>query len=431
MKRKQKTIKGAVKFSGIGLHTGEEVNVRIRGAKPDTGIVFVRVDLPGDPEIEMCNENISSKMRRTCLEQDGVTIETMEHFLATVYALEIDNLRVEMDKSEFPGMDGSAKLLLQKLKEAGIIEQEEEKEIFRIKESIIISEGESSIIAFPVDEPVLELSYMLDYKGSYFGSQYVSVKINDDTFESEIAPARTFCLYSEAEKLKEMGLGKGSNYENTLVIDGDTIIQNKLRYSDEFARHKILDLLGDIFLIGHPIHARVVAVKSGHSLNMKFAREMMRYIMRERKEGFYDVREILKMIPHRYPFMMVDRIIETNHKDYMIGYKNITFNESFFQGHFPGQPVMPGVLQIEGLAQLSGILLMKTKERVGKVPYLMTIDNAKFRRPVVPGDKLMLRVDVIRDRRRTGQVRGVCMVDGEITCEAGIKFVLVDIREGF
>jgi len=431
LKRKQKTIKGTVKFKGVGLHTGENVNVRIRSGRPGTGIVFIRIDLPGNPEIRICHENISSKMRRTCLEQDGVTIETIEHFLATVYALEIDNLRVEMDRSEFPGLDGSAQPLLQKLNEADIIEQAEETYVFEVKEPVVVKEEESSIVAFPSDKPELELSYTLDYKGSYFGSQYVSVTINGDTFEREIAPARTFCLYSEAEKLKEMGLGKGSNYQNTLVIDGDTIIQNKLRYSDEFARHKMLDLLGDMFLIGYRFNARVIAVKSGHSLNMKFAREMVRYIRRELKEGFYDVREILQIIPHRFPFMLVDRVVETNEKDYIIGYKNLTFNEPFFQGHFPGQPVMPGVMQIEALAQLAGVLLLRSRERTGKVPYLMTIDNVKFRRPVVPGDKLMLRVDVIRDRRRTGQVRGIASVEGEAATEADIKFAMVDIKEGF
>jgi len=431
VKRKQKTIKGTVRLNGVGLHTGEEVNVRIRGAKANSGIVFSRVDLPGNPEIKICHENISSKMRRTCLEHEGVTIETFEHFLATLYALEIDNLRVEMDRSEFPGMDGSAKIILAKLQEADIIELEEEVLVFDIKEPVVVKDGDCSILAFPGDNNKLELSYTLDYKGSYFGSQYVSVTIDADTFEREIAPARTFCLYSEAEELKQMGLGKGSTYENTLIIDGDTIIQNKLRYPDEFARHKMLDLLGDMFLIGHGIHGRVNAIKSGHALNMSFDREMVRHISRELKEGYYDVRDILKLLPHRYPFMLVDRVVETNHKDYIIGYKNLTYNELFFQGHFPGQPVMPGVLQVEALAQLSGVLLMNTRDRVGQVPYLMTVDNVKFRRPVVPGDRLNLRIDVVRDRRRTGQVRGVASVDGEVATEADIKFALVDITEGF
>jgi len=431
LKRRQKTIKGTVKFRGVGLHTGEDVNVRIRPGKPGTGIVFVRTDLPGNPEIVVSHENISSKMRRTCLEQEGAAIETIEHFLATLYALEIDNLRIEMDRSEFPGLDGSAEPVLKKLKEVGVVEQEEEVEVFKVREPVTVRDGDASIVALPIEENELQLSYTLAYKGAYFGSQYVSLTLTPDTFEREIAPARTFCLYSEAEKLKEMGLGKGSNYQNTLVIDGDTIIQNKLRYGDEFARHKMLDLLGDMFLIGYRFTARVIAVKSGHSLNMKFAREMVRYIRRELKEGFYDVREILKLIPHRFPFMLVDRVIETNNKDYIIGYKNLTFNESFFQGHFPGQPVMPGVLQVEALAQLAGVLLMRSRERRGKVPYLMTIDNVKFRRPVVPGDRLVLRVDVVRDRRRTGQVRGVATVEGEVATEADIKFALVDIKEGF
>ncbi|MCK5260323.1 MAG: UDP-3-O-[3-hydroxymyristoyl] N-acetylglucosamine deacetylase [Candidatus Omnitrophica bacterium] len=435
---KQKTIKGECTFSGIGLHTGCEVKVTCKPADENTGIRFIRVDLDGQPEIKVdpLNIHIDTTMPRcTAIGKNDAVIYTVEHFMSALSGLEITNLIVEIDANELPGLDGSAVDFFNTIKKGGILEQEAEAPYFEVKEFLGVEMNGCSIFMVPSKE--LKISYALNYNHPFLKSQFFSAVINSSTYEKEIASCRTFCLESEAKELRALGLGKGANYQNTLVVGEDGVKENKVRFSDEFIRHKVLDFIGDLYLLGMPIRGHVFAVKSGHTLNIELLKKILKQKEKYEKKATVsvpmikgkreiDIDGIMNILPHRYPFLLVDRVVEIEKGKKAVGIKNVTINENFFQGHFPSRPVMPGVLMVEAMAQVAGVVILTNELHRGKIAIFMAVNNVKFRKVVSPGDQLIMEVEVIRDKSRTAQARGRSKVDGEVVAEADMTFSFTD-----
>ncbi len=414
MKKNQRTIQKEVEIEGDGLFGGQHAKVRILPAPPNSGIAFVRVDLPGRPRIQVTPENVSTKFRRCAVSGQDAEVETIEHLMSAVGGLEIDNVDIEIDAPEVPNMDGSSLPFVEALRGAGIAEQQEPKKIHVVREPIAVIEGDASIAALPAENG-LTLSYTLSYPNTPIGRQHFTLEAGEETYAGMVSPARTFCLQSEAEAFIQQGLGKGANYQNTLVVGPDGPVENNFRFPDEPVRHKILDLVGDLTTLGAGLRAHVVAVRSGHTANIKLVKKIAAAFeegeQAPAKPGgtLLDVREITKIIPHRFPFLLIDKVIELEGYRRAVGIKNVTYNEPFFQGHFPDQPIMPGVLQIEAMAQLAGALLMR-----------------KSRKSVVPGDQLRIEVETLKVKARTGEVYTRATVDGALVAEANMKFMLMD-----
>jgi len=431
LSEKQRTIAGRVEFGGVGLFSGKPVRLVFCEAPPDTGVVFTRTDLEGNPTVPASIDCIRFQSRRAVLARGVAVVESVEHLLAALACLLIDNLIVELDAPEVAASDGSAEPFIQVLRSAGIKELDAPVRFFRADEPMSVVEGGASILLLP-DKSDFRITYTLQYDHPLIEEQHLSVRRSRDDFVSNIAPARTFCLEEEARLLERQGVGKGATYENVIVVGSEGIINNSLRFPDEFARHKILDILGDLFLVGARIKGHIVGYKSGHIQNFRLARKMvdaMEAKTKSKRQGLerhLDIRQIQKILPHRYPMLLVDRVIEIDGEKRAVGIKNVTANEEFFQGHFPEQPIMPGVLQIEAMAQLAGVLLLRKLEDSGKLAVFLGIDKVKFRKPVVPGDQLRLEAEAVRVKSRTGQVNTRALVDGEIVAEAQIKFMLVD-----
>ena len=437
----QLTIKNAVESEGVGLHTGAKVKVRLLPAEPNAGISFIRVDLPDSPVVKANTANVmesSRKLRRTSLSCNGAEVHTVEHILSALSGMMIDNIKVEINGPELPGFDGSALPFVELIKKAGIQSQPEHKRTFTVKDPIWLEENDTVLAILPDSE--LKISYMLSYDHPLLRSQYVSVVITPETYEKEIAPTRTFCLEAEAEELRRQGLGKGANFENTLVVGKDGVVKNKLRFSDEFARHKVSDLMGDLYLLGMPLKGHVIAVKSGHPLNVRLLQKIRQQQERMRAGAMeskgpgivgtpLDINDIKKILPHRYPFLLIDRVIELEDDKRAVGIKNVTMNEFYFPGHFPNMPIMPGVLIMEALAQVAGVMMLNKRENLGKYAFFMSMDKVKFRKAVVPGDQLVLETEVLKLRSKTVQVKAVASVDGKIVAEGEFMFALVGGEE--
>ena len=428
----QSTIANVASVTGIGLHSGAPCTVTFRPAPADSGITFVRVDLPGQPAIPSHPDRLCQRQRRTALAlttADGLDVEihTPEHLLAACQGLGLDNLVVELDAVELPGLDGSAKDFVDCLRSAGITDQGVPRHFFDVTEAVSITDGKSSIVALPYANG-LKITYTLDdHGGALKGAQVVEIELTGDLFTTQIAPARTFCMAKEVEMLRALGLGKGANYQNTCVYDGDRLVDNELRFKDEAARHKVLDLIGDLAHVARRLNTHIIAVRSGHRENMLLVQELNRRIQAaERPKVIFDIKAILAKLPHRYPFLLVDRITEYTEGKRIVGLKNCTMNEPFFQGHFPGEPVMPGVLLLEAMAQVGAIMLMSQPGNHGKTPYFLSIEQAKFRRAVRPGDQLRIEVDVLRMRPRLSACAARVLVDGHVCCEAEIRSAMVE-----
>ncbi len=415
----QCTIKKPVEIEGIGLHSGEVSRVKFLPAPPDTGVVFVRTDLPGNPSIKADVKNAHHLQRSTTLEKNGVKICVVEHLLAAIGGLGIDNLIIEINKEEPPVMDGSALPYVEVLKKAGKEIQSKEREIFSPTSILCYGEGDSYILLIPSKK--MRISYLLEFTHPWLGSLEAEFPLDEETFVKEIAPARTFGFLEEIQPLREKGLLKGGSLENAVVISQEGILNKNLRFPDEMVRHKILDIIGDFFLSGKRMNnVYIRGVRSGHSLNLKMANSIKKGGNMEKSFG---LEEIKKILPHRYPFLFIDRMLHMGEKR-AVGIKNLTGNEDFFQGHFPHYPIMPAVIMLEAMAQVAGVLLLSKSQNRGKIAYLAGVENARFRRPVVPGDQLVMEVEVVRLKTRTGKVKAWSHVEGHRVAEAEFLFTL-------
>ncbi len=429
----QHTLREPVRFEGPGLHTGKTVEMTVRPAETDSGIQFVRTDLDRHHPVRVGVDSVrSDEARQTALAVGEGLVRTIEHLMAVFHGLGIDNAVVEVDGEEIPGMDGSARDFVQEILRSGLITQDRPRQFIEIEEPIYIDRGDQSLIVLPA--PHLTISYTLSYRHEDLRDQFLSLRILPEIFEREISPARTFVLKEEAQLILSQGLGKGANFENTLVFERNAPLANSLRFDDEACRHKIMDLLGDLFLLGSFLKGHVIATRSGHSLNLELVRKIAMHSKGSSSKSnpfpsgipsTLNVEGIQKILPHRYPFLFVDRVEKLEPGKRAIGYKLVSVNDYYFQGHFPGHPVMPGVLIMEAMAQVGGVIMLSTPEMLGRMAYFMSVDYCKFRQTVVPGDELRLEVEVLKVRARTGQCLGKAFVKDKLVCEAEVKFAIV------
>lgn len=434
LRSRQRTLLRECSCEGVGIHTGQQTTVTFKPAPPSTGVVFVRSDLPDSPRIPADIANAVTTediIRRTTLSASGARIYTVEHALAAVAGLGIDNCIVELDSEEPAEPDGSCTPFVDALTAAGLVDQDAPLGYLQVVEPIAYEEADIHIAASPYDG--FRISFTIDYENAAIGTQYASFDVAEQTFVKEIAPARTFVLKRDVEGLKKRGLIRGGSLENSIVV-GDNGIMNDggLRFKDEFVRHKILDILGDLALLGKPLRGHIYASKSGHASNVKFVK-LLRDGTRQgklRSQGAtswdISIGAIEQILPHRYPFLLVDRILELD-SERVVGIKNFTMNEWFFVGHFPGHPIVPAVLIIEAMAQVGGFLLLtRVEDREKKLVYFMGIDNARFRKPVRPGDAVRFELELLRLRRGTCKMRGAAYVRGELIADADLWSQVVE-----
>ena len=433
----QRTISGPAIIEGVGLHTGEKGLMRFMPAPVGHGVRFVRTDLAGAPEVQVRPENAHfdpGAGRRTILQEDGVQIHTMEHVLAAVAGLGIDNLRIETSTMEVPeGHDGSSAPIAKALISAGIVDQDKPTRHIKVTKPVRFEEKGVELSVVPFDG--LRITFTIEYDHPLIGVQTLTLDITPEIFLEQIAPARTFVLERDLELLREAGWIKGGRLESAIVVGKDGVLNDEpLRFPDEFVRHKILDLIGDLFILGGPVLGHFTAKRSGHQGHVAFVKKLKETLPLPGRRpggppGEWDITAIMDLLPHRYPFLLVDRITSIEEGDSIEGLKNVTINEPFFQGHFPGHPTMPGVLILEAMAQVGGMLMLNSvDDPANKLMYFMGIDGAKFRRPVVPGDQLRFKLTLVNAKRRTMKMRGEAFVDGQLVAEADLLATIVDKR---
>jgi UDP-3-O-[3-hydroxymyristoyl] N-acetylglucosamine deacetylase/3-hydroxyacyl-[acyl-carrier-protein] dehydratase len=438
----QRTISREVSLAGPGLFSGEQATLTFAPASPGSGITFVREQDGKVATIPAHVSNVLKRPRRTCLRNGTLFVETVEHCMAALIGMGIDNAVVKVSGGhvgEIPGGDGSSKPFVDVLADAGTVEQEADRLPLVITKPVQVSHGDATLAALPGPTDHLEILYEFE-AAAPVGRQTYSFHLNQaapsatdgDNFIEQLAPARTFVFEHEAQELRARGLGKHLTPKDLLVISPNGPLDNEFRWPNECVRHKILDLIGDLYLIGRPLCGRLVAHKSGHELNHQLARRLLQQDDANSRESLLgreaamDTRSIQRILPHRYPMLLVDRVLQIVGDSKAIGIKNVTFNDIFFQGHYPGTPIMPGVLIVEAMAQLGGILLSQKLEHTGKLAVLLSMDKVKMRQPVVPGDQLILEAIAVRVKSRTGHVRCKAFVQDKLAAEADIKFMLVD-----
>ncbi len=420
----QCTIAEEFNISGIGIHTGKKVQITLKPAPVDYGVKFKRIDLKNSKPIPARVEYVTGVLRGTTLENGEAKVQTVEHLLASLYGLGVDNLIVETNNSELPVGDGSSNIFIQGISKAGIRKQSGVKKYFKPEKPVAISAGNADIIAFPADQ--LILNSVIYYEDKVLGSQYREMVINRENFIREIGPARTYCFEKEIEHIKEKGLGRGGNSNNTIIIGEEKIKNTQLRFKDEFVRHKLLDLLGDLYLLGCNLKARVIALRSGHDSNIQFTRKLRKNMGRLNPKKVLNVDQLRNILPHRYPFLLVDKIEVGTSMKTATGYKNITIDEPFFKGHYPDKAVFPPALIIEFMAQSSAVMLLTKPEVKDKLAYFIIIDKVKFYGDVKPMDVLKSNVELLRARSKGGKVKGESFVGNRKVAQAEFMFTLVD-----
>ncbi|MHC5022421.1 MAG: UDP-3-O-acyl-N-acetylglucosamine deacetylase [Planctomycetota bacterium] len=433
----QHTVADVVRITGKGLLLGEEATVNILPAPTDHGIVFERTDLSPPVQIPALVHNVARRQRRTTLKVGEASVETVEHCLSALAGLRIDNALIQLDGPELPCGDGSAAPFVDPILQVGIAEQDAPRRMFRITEPIVVEEGEAMLAAFPSRTDEFQVIFDLDYgpNSHRIKRQSQSFNFHNGAYQQELSRARTFSLEEEARALWEMGMCRHLTPKDVLVIGEDGPIDNAYRFDNEPVRHKILDLLGDLYLVGGEVRGRFVAYRSGHELNRRMCLRILEQAEVTRRRDAVvrgrelDVRSIQRIMPHRYPMLLVDRVVEIDGDRRAVGVKNVTINEPFFQGHYPGTPIMPGVLIVEAMAQLGGLLMSQKLEHTGKIAVLLSLDRVKLRRPVTPGDQLVLEAESVRAKARTGIVKCRAYVGAALAAEAKITFMMVDAEQ--
>jgi UDP-3-O-[3-hydroxymyristoyl] N-acetylglucosamine deacetylase/3-hydroxyacyl-[acyl-carrier-protein] dehydratase len=432
----QQTVGKIASLSGTSLHTGEKVSLKLHPAPVDHGIKFKRKDLQDEPTIDARIDNLKTVERATTIGEGPMRVHTVEHVLAALSAMGVDNAIVEMDANEPPIGDGSAQPYVDLIKRAGTTVQEEPRKFFDVREPMYVESKTGALLVLLPDEK-FRISCTQAGPNNRF-TQYLSMEVTPAAFEREIAPARTFVFYEDVQPLMEKNLIKGGSLENAIVVRGEAVLSKEpLRFPDEFVRHKILDIIGDLALVGRRIRGHVVAAKPGHSANADLARAVAREQTRRsalsvtravpRGDSGFDTDEVMQILPHRFPFLMVDRIISFEGETKCIGIKTVTINEPFFQGHFPGHPVMPGVMQVEAMAQVASILLFKLAKTTSRIGYFMSADGVKFRKPVLPGDTIFIHAELTRSRgERLAKAKCHCVVNDAVVSEGELMFTFVD-----
>ncbi len=432
----QHTLGKAAGFSGTSLHTGEKVTLKLQPAPIDHGIKFKRKDLQEEPTIDTKIDNLKTVERATTIGEGSVRVHTVEHVLAALSAMGVDNAIVEMDANEPPIGDGSASAYVELIKRAGVVAQEASRRFFDAREPMHVESKAGSLLVLLPDDK-FRISCTQAGPENRF-TQFLSTEVTPAVFEREIAPARTFVYYEDVQPLIDKNLIKGGSLENAIVVRGESVLSKEpLRFRDEFVRHKMLDIIGDLALLGCRVRGHIVAVKPGHSTNAELVRAIAREQARSmavaikqptlRGEGGLDTDELMQILPHRYPFLMVDRIISFEGDNKITGVKSVTINEPFFQGHFPGHPVMPGVLQVEAMAQVACILLFRLSKTSGRLGYFMSADQVKFRKPVLPGDTLFIHAELTKARgNRLARANCHCVVNDSVVSEGELMFAFLD-----
>jgi len=422
----QKTIGKDAVLEGVGVHSGAPATVTFRAAPPGTGVRFRRQDLTGAPEIPADLDHVAATDMGTSLASGEARVLTVEHLMAAVASLRLDNLVVELTGPEVPIRDGSFRDLRCALDDAGVVVQDVPAKVIVLPSPIAVTgEGGESYLAAP--SVVLRVTGTIDFAHPAIGRQHGSFTLDAEGFARDIAPARTFGFAGDWDALRARGLALGSTLENTVALDAHGVLNEPLRFPDEFLRHKIGDLVGDLALLGARFEAHVVAERPSHAGNVRLARRIVEHARRERRDAVVDITKIMEYLPHRYPMLLVDRIVDFESGRRIVGLKNVTINEPFFQGHYPGHPIMPGVLIVEAMAQVGGLLLMDAVEDPeNKVVYFMSLDGVKWRRPVTPGDTLVFEVEMLQFRRQICRMRGVGLVNGQVVAEAELMARIMD-----
>jgi UDP-3-O-[3-hydroxymyristoyl] N-acetylglucosamine deacetylase/3-hydroxyacyl-[acyl-carrier-protein] dehydratase len=424
----QGTIKESLTIDGIGLHTGKKVKMTITPSAPDSGISFQRNDLSDKPVTRVSPENVEETKRGTNLKIGNSYIHTIEHFMAACYGAAIDNAMIIMDGPEPPVLDGSPYAFYELLSSAGREKQNQPRTVYRIKEPHTFSDDNGTISAFPHHS--FKISYTLMYSNQVIGYQHKTVEGDRSTMVNELFKARTFCLKNEVKTLQSNGLALGGSLDNAVVVDDNSVLnEGGLRFKDEFVRHKMADLTGDLAIAGGDIQGQFLGIRSGHFHNIRLLKDLFK----EKKivkvspssTDYIDILQIYDIIPHRYPFLLVDRIIDLEMGKHAVGIKNVSINEPFFQGHFPEQPVFPGVLMVEALAQVAGVCILSLPAHKGKTPFFTGLDKVKFRKPIVPGDQVRMEITVEKIKGIMGRVSAKATVEGKVAVEGILKFTVM------
>ncbi len=431
----QHTLAHPASLAGVSLHTGENVTLTLRPAAPDSGLKFKRIDLPDEPVLDARIDHVKTVERATTIGDGGVKVHTVEHILSALMGLGVDNALIEMNANEPPIGDGSARPYVELIRRCGLAAQDVPRHVFEVREPLHIETKNGSLLTVVPDDG-FRISCTQVGPGGRF-TQYHTQEITPETYEKEIAPARTFTFYEDIEPLMEKGLIKGGSMENAVIVRGDSVLSKEpMRFPDEFVRHKMLDIIGDVALLGRRIKGHIIAVKPGHGANAELTRALAKQqaqltaLIPSGKlasgEGAMDINEVMRLLPHRYPFLMIDRVIQSEGQTKITAVKQVTINEPFFQGHFPGHPVMPGVLQVEAMAQAASLLMLRQPEHTGKLGYFMSADGIKFRKPVLPGDTLFIHVEITKARRGILRASCHCTVNELVVSEGEISINIFD-----